>query len=94
MDRQVVGAATAASDGTYETMLGIRDETPLGSYTVIATCGSLEETAPLDLARSQGASATPVAELTATAAVLMFFLLTGLQVVRLVDGSSSAPPSG
>jgi hypothetical protein len=84
MDGRRLAVVAADAAGTYAVAFRVPPEATLGDHDVVATCGAV--TSPpetLSVVQEAGQTATPVANLVTSSAVLVFFLLLGGQVLRV-----------
>jgi hypothetical protein len=79
-----VGTTRADADGAYRAAVSTPPE--VGRHEVVARCGHVQVTQPVDVVVPTSASRTAPAEATTAMAVFGFFVLLGGQFLRFSDG--------
>ena len=93
LDGQAVATVTADGTGAYAATLTVPEETSLDDHSVVASCGTVVVERILNVSRPGGETATPMAAIVTTSAVLTFFMLLGGQVLRFTGLASPSSPS-
>jgi hypothetical protein len=90
LDTIAIANGTADQQGRFR--IPFRAPTlPLGRHLLTATCGTTILTTPLDYVITHSSNSTNKAAVATTAAVLTFFVLLGLQILRPGLGSHPTP---